>query len=326
MKICVTGGAGYIGSIVAQRLEGLGHDITVIDNLDTGHRKAVSAGCRFVEGDIRDPAALDEAISPGTEAVLHFAAKSLVGESMEKPLKYYDNNVAGTVSLLRAMEARDVTRFVFSSSAAVYGAPDSLPIMESAPCRPENPYGSTKLMVEQILAASEQAWGLAWVALRYFNAGGSTEHLGEDHDPETHLIPVVLDAALGRRDKLTIFGDDYDTPDGTCIRDYIHVIDLAEAHVLALEAMKNNFSGPLNLGSEDPFTVLQVVLKTEEVTGLEVPREIGPRRPGDPPALLASSRKAAEVLGWHKQHSSLEEIVRSAWEWRKKNPDGYSHS
>lgn len=320
----MTGGAGYIGSIVVERLVGLGHEVTVLDNLSTGHRAAITDPARFVEGDICDSATLEKAITDETGAVLHFAAKSLVGESMDRPLDYYHNNVAGTISLLQVMEARGVKRFVFSSSAAVYGAPDSLPIVETAPQQPENPYGATKLMVEQILAASQRAWGLGWVALRYFNAGGSTGNLGEDHDPETHLIPVVLDAALGRRDPLTIFGDDYETPDGTCIRDYIHVVDLAEAHVLALDAMEQNFSGSLNLGSEDPFTVLQVVRETEKVTGLEVPFAIGPRRAGDPPALLASSKRAEEVLGWRKQHSSLEEIVRSALEWRQNNPDGYA--
>jgi UDP-glucose 4-epimerase len=248
---------------------------------------------------------------------------SLVGESVEKPLDYFDNNVGGSIRLLEAMRDRGVKQFVFSSSAAVYGAPDALPIEETAPCRPENPYGATKLMVENILASCRAAWGLSYVALRYFNAGGSTEARGEDHTPETHLIPIVLDTALGRRKTFSIFGDDYETPDGTCIRDYIHVVDLARAHVLALEAMGTGFSGALNLGSEDPFTVLEVVRRTEAVTGSPVAYEVGPRRPGDPPALLASSRKAAEVLGWKQQHSTLEEIVESAWKWRQANPDGY---
>ncbi len=323
MKICVTGGAGYIGSVVVERLLELGHDVTVFDNLNTGHRDAVPGECRFVEGDIRDSAALAGAIDSGTDAVLHFAALSLVGESVQKPLAYYDNNVGGTITLLDVVRERGVDRFVFSSSAAVYGAPASLPIDESAPCRPENPYGSTKLMVERVLESSRDAFDLSYVALRYFNAGGSTATRGEDHDPETHLIPIVLDVALGRRDGFTIFGDDYDTPDGTCIRDYIHVVDLAEAHVLALDAMARGFSGSLNLGSEDPFTVLEVVKRTEAVTGRAVGYEIGERRAGDPPALVASSKLAEETLGWRKQHSSLDEIVRSAYEWRLANPDGY---
>lgn len=323
MKLCVTGGAGYIGSIVVEQLLQRGHDITVLDNLSTGHRDALSPECRFVEGDIRDAHALDDAIAPGTDAVLHFAARSQVGESVEKPLDYYDNNVGGSVALLREMEAKGVRRFVFSSSAAVYGEPVSLPIVETDPCEPVNPYGGTKLMIEHVLKACNVAWDLRYVALRYFNAGGSTDKFGEDHRPQTHLIPLVLDTAMGRRDKFTLFGQDYDTPDGTCIRDYIHTLDLAEAHVLALDAMESGFSGSLNLGSEDPFTVLDVVKKTEAVTGLSVNYEIGPRRAGDPPALLASSAQAEKVLGWRKQHSSLEEIIRSSYEWRLEHPGGY---
>lgn len=324
MKLCVTGGAGYIGSVVVERLLELGHEITVLDNLHTGHRAAVPDECRFVEGDIRDRAALDRAIDASTDAVLHFAALSQVGESVEKPLAYFDNNVGGTIKLLEAVRERGVGRFVFSSSAAVYGAPASLPIDETAACEPENPYGMTKLMIERVLESSRDAFGLSYVALRYFNAGGSTAARGEDHDPETHLIPVVLDAALGRRESFTIFGDDYDTPDGTCIRDYIHVVDLAEAHVQALDAMERGFSGSLNLGSEAPFTVLEVVKRTEAVTGREVDYEIGERRPGDPPALLASSKLAEETLGWKKRHSSLDEIIRSAYEWRTAHPRGYA--
>jgi len=324
MNICVTGGAGYIGSVVVECLLNQGHTITILDNMNTGHRNAIASEATFVEGDIRDVAALERAITPDTEAVLHFAALSLVGESVEKPLDYFENNVGGSIQLLKRMERAGVKKFVFSSSAAVYGAPDSLPIDETATCRPENPYGSTKLMVETICAASRVAWGLNYVALRYFNAGGSTPTKGEDHRPETHLIPIVLDAAAGKRDKLTIFGDDYDTPDGTCIRDYIHVVDLAEAHVLALSAMDAGFSGPLNLGSETPFTVLDVIKTTETVTGLKVPYEIGPRRAGDPPALVASSKKAEETLGWKKTSSSLEKIIESAHRWRHANPEGYS--
>jgi UDP-glucose 4-epimerase len=323
MKLCVTGGAGYIGSVVVERLLQTGHDITVLDNLSTGHRNAVPDGCRLVEGDIRDRAVLEEALDSQTDAVFHFAALSIVGDSVTDPLTYFDNNVGGSISLLRAMESYGIKRFVFSSSAAIYGAPKRLPIVESDPCEPTNPYGTTKLMIEKALEASCRSWGLSYVALRYFNAGGSTERFGEDHRPETHLIPIVLDTALGKREQLIIYGDDYETDDGTCIRDYIHVVDLAEAHLLALEAMDRDFSGPLNLGSEDPFTVLQVVKTTERVTGKRILYEIGSRRPGDPPALLASSKKAEEILGWRKRHSSLEEIIRSAYQWRISHPDGY---
>lgn len=325
MKLCVTGGAGYIGSVVVERLLERGHEITVLDNLSTGHREAVPGQCRLVEGDIRDPEALDQALDSQTDAVLHFAALSIVGDSVTDPLTYFDNNVCGSISLLRAVKASGITRIVFSSSAAIYGAPKGLPIVETDPCEPTNPYGATKLMIEKALEASHQAWGLSYVALRYFNAGGSTKRLGEDHRPETHLIPIVLDTALGKREQFAIFGNDYDTDDGTCIRDYIHVVDLADAHLKALDAMEQGFSGPLNLGSEDPFTVLQVVKSAEEVTGKRIRHEIGPRRAGDPPALLASSKKAEGVLKWRKKHSSLEEIIRSAYEWRLSHPNGYKN-
>lgn len=324
MKMCVTGGAGYIGSVVVENLLAKGHEIVVLDNLSTGHRGSIPAGCRLVEGDVRDRAALADALDPGVSAVLHFAAMSIVNDSVAEPLEYFDNNVGGTVCLLKAMKENGIKRFVFSSSAAVYGAPRRLPITESDPCEPENPYGTTKLFVEKVLEASRTSWGLAYVALRYFNAGGATVSYGEDHDPESHLIPIVLDVATGKRDKFSVFGDDYETSDGTCIRDYVHVSDLAEAHVLALDAMDKGFSGALNLGSEDPFTVLQVVQNVEKITGKKITYEIGPRRPGDPPALLASSRKAEEVLGWQKRHSSLEEIIRSAYQWRLNHPDGYT--
>ncbi len=322
MKLCVTGGAGYIGSIVTHTLLQRGHDVTVLDNLNTGHRSAISKDVRFVEGDIRNDESVDEALR-GADAVLHFAALSLVGESVQQPLMYFNNNVAGTVSLLEGMQRAGIERFVFSSSAAVYGAPDGLPITEDAVTRPENPYGESKLMVEKILRAANAAWGVRFVALRYFNAGGSTDVLGEDHRPESHLIPIVLDTIRGVRDEFTIFGDDYDTPDGTCIRDYIHVVDLADAHARALAAMDRGFSGSLNLGSDTPFTVLEVVKTAEKITGKSVNFRIGNRRPGDPPALLASSQKAQDILGWHKQHSDLESIIRSAYDWRLRNPEGY---
>ncbi|HXV14763.1 MAG TPA: UDP-glucose 4-epimerase GalE [Candidatus Krumholzibacteria bacterium] len=324
MKLLVTGGAGYIGSVVAESLVARGHEVCVLDNLTTGHRDAVPSQARFVEGDVRDASALGTALGTGTDAVLHFAASSVVAESVARPLDYFDNNVGGSVSLLRAMEKAGVTRMVFSSTAAVYGAPDELPIEEAAPCAPENPYGWSKLMIERVLEASRAAWGLGYVALRYFNAGGATAARGEDHRPESHLIPVVLDAALGTRASVTVFGDDYATRDGTCLRDYIHVSDLADAHVLALDAMASGFSGALNLGSEAGFTVLDVIRATERVTGRSVRYEVGPRRPGDPPALVASSRRASGVLGWRPRASALDEIVRSAHAWRSAHPQGYA--
>jgi UDP-glucose 4-epimerase len=323
MKLCITGGAGYIGSVVIERLLKDGHEICVIDNLTTGHRSAVPDRCRFVQGDIRDRAVLAEAFSKPVDAVFHFAAKSVVPESVSKPLDYFNNNVGGTLALLETMRDRHVKHFIFSSSAAVYGTPERLPIEETDACRPDNPYGHSKLMIETMLACSGTAWGLGSISLRYFNAAGSSAHYGEDHSPESHLLPIVLDVALGRRDLLTVYGDDYDTPDGTCTRDYIHVRDLAEAHVLALESCVGGYSGVLNLGSDTPHTVLDVIKTVGRVTGKDVPYEIGPRRAGDPPALLASSKRAEEVLGWRKKHSSLEEIIQSAYDWRMAHPDGY---
>ncbi|MCI0452488.1 MAG: UDP-glucose 4-epimerase GalE [Candidatus Latescibacteria bacterium] len=324
MKLLVTGGAGYIGSVVAESLVARGHEVCVLDNLSTGHRDAVPSAARFVDGDVRDASALAMALATGTDAVLHFAASSVVAESVARPLDYFDNNVGGTVSLLRAMEKTGVKRMVFSSTAAVYGGPEELPIEEAAPCAPENPYGWSKLMIERVLDASRTAWGLAYVALRYFNAGGATAERGEDHRPESHLIPIVLDAALGARASVTVFGNDYETRDGTCLRDYIHVSDLADAHVLALDAMASGFSGALNLGSEVGFTVLEVIRATERVTGRTIRFDVGPRRPGDPPALVASSRRASGVLGWRPRASALDEIVRSAYAWRAAHPQGYT--
>ncbi len=323
MKLCVTGGAGYIGSVVIEKLLEKGHDILIIDNLSTGHRDAIPENCRFVDGDIRDESVLNNAFSGPVDAVLHFAAKSVIPDSVARPLDYFDNNIGGTVSLLKAMRDHDVKRFVFSSSAAVYGTPERLPIEETDPCNPQNPYGQTKLMIERILEYCRSAWGLGYVSLRYFNAAGSSERFGEDHRPESHLLPIVLDVALGRREELVVYGDDYDTPDGTCTRDYIHVLDLAEAHVLAMDACEKGFSGPLNLGSDEPHSVLDVVKAVERVTGRKVTYRVGKRRPGDPPALLASSKRAGEVLGWRKQHSTLDEIIRSAFDWRMKHPLGY---
>jgi UDP-glucose 4-epimerase len=322
VRVCVTGGAGYVGSVVAELLVTQGHDVRILDNLSTGHRDAIPAGCALVEGDIRDDAVLSRALD-GVEAVLHFAALSVVADSMRRPLDYFDNNITGTTMLVRAMQARGIRRLVFSSTAAVYGTPEVLPIREEAPCHPENPYGWSKLTVEWMLAASRKAWGLDYVALRYFNAAGATGACGEDHRPESHLIPIVLDAALGRRESVTVFGDDYPTRDGTCVRDYVHVSDLASAHVLALEAMARGFSGALNLGSESGFTVREVIDATTRVTRSSARVENGARRAGDPPALVASSAKAREILGWSPGKSDLETIVASALAWRECHPSGY---
>ncbi|HEX5133579.1 MAG TPA: UDP-glucose 4-epimerase GalE [Candidatus Krumholzibacteria bacterium] len=324
MKLCVTGGAGYVGSVVCEHLLAAGHDVTVVDNFSTGHRDAVPEGCALVEGDIRDARVLARAIDASVEGVLHFAALSVVADSVRHPLDYFDNNVGGTVALLRAMQAVGVGRFVFSSTAAVYGAPATLPIDERALCAPENPYGWSKLAVEKVLEAAHASAGLRYVALRYFNAAGSTATRGEDHRPESHLIPIVLDTALGARASVTVFGDDYPTRDGTCLRDYIHVSDLADAHVRALAAMDGGFSGALNLGSESGFTVLEIIDACERITGRAVARAIGPRRAGDPPALVAASGRAAEVLGWTRRASSIDEIIRSAHAWRSAHPAGYA--
>ena len=323
MKVCVTGGAGYVGSVVAEVLTSWRHEVVVLDNLSTGHRDAVPQGCRLIEGDVRDAGVLARALD-GVEAVLHFAALSVVADSMRRPLDYFDHNVTGTTVLVRAMAARGIRRLVFSSTAAVYGTPAVLPIQEDAPCRPENPYGWSKLTVEWMLAAARAAWGLEYVALRYFNAAGATAVCGEDHRPESHLIPIVLGAALGRRDAVTVFGDDYPTRDGTCVRDYVHVSDLADAHVLALDAMARGFSGVLNLGSEHGFTVREVIDATERVSGRKVRVENGPRRAGDPPGLVASSRRAVDVLGWSPSHKSLDGIIASALAWHERHPDGYA--
>ncbi len=324
MNLCVTGGAGYVGSVVAERLLADGHRVTVVDNLSTGHRDAVPAGCDLVEGDVRDARVMARALGASTDAVLHFAALSVVAESVQRPLDYFDNNVGGTVSILRAMEKAGVGRIVFSSTAAVYGSPASLPIEEAAPCAPENPYGWSKLAVEKVLEAARVSAGLQYVALRYFNAAGASAALGEDHRPESHLIPIVLEAAMGARKGVTVFGSDYPTRDGTCLRDYIHVVDLADAHARALEAMAQGFSGALNLGSETGFTVLEVIAACERVTGRPVAQQQGPRRAGDPPALVASSRRAAEVLGWKARASALDEIIASAHAWRSGHPQGYA--
>ncbi|HUV35469.1 MAG TPA: UDP-glucose 4-epimerase GalE [Patescibacteria group bacterium] len=323
MKILVTGGAGYIGSIVAEFLCDAGHHVIVIDDLSTGHRDALEPRARFVEGSILDRETTLPVLSDGIDAVCHFAAFSLVAESMEHPLKYYRNNIAGAVSLLGAMKEAGVGYFLFSSTAAVYGEPASVPITENAPLNPVNAYGNTKLAVERLLADCHAAWGLKFLCLRYFNAAGASERFGEDHHPETHLIPLVIDAACGKRPELVVYGDDYPTLDGTCVRDYIHVKDLASAHLLGLDKLVRGLTGALNLGNGRGFSVREVVKAGEEVMGRKVPYRIGERRAGDPAVLFASSAKAEELLGWDRAYPDIEKIIRDAYEWRKRFPRGY---
>jgi UDP-glucose 4-epimerase len=327
-KILVTGGAGYVGSVSVEAFLEAGHDVVVLDDLSTGHRGAVPPGATLHQGSYGDADALAGLLeSERIEAILHCAARSLVGESIADPSKYYRDNVAGGVALLEAARLAQVERLVFSSSAAVYGIPDVIPIPEDAPARPINPYGETKRTFEGALAWYGQAYGLRSVSLRYFNVAGATERLGEVHDPETHLIPNVLRAAE-RDEAITLFGDDYPTPDGTCIRDYIHVADLANAHLRAIEATERSdrrASEALvcNLGNGGGFSVREVLAAAEAVVGRPIPATIGPRRPGDPPVLVARADRAAEVLGWRPMRPSIEEMVSSAWAWRLSHADGY---
>lgn len=325
MRILVAGGAGYIGSITVEHLVDQGHEITVIDNLYRGHRAAVHPAAKFHQADLADTAALDTIFREGRfDAVMHFCASSLVGESVTAPLDYYRNNIANGLNLLEVMIRHGVHMFVFSSTAALFGEPNSVPIAEDAPHVPLNPYGRSKLFFEHILRDAETAHGIKAVCLRYFNAAGATKDRGEDHRPETHLIPLILDAARGRRPSVTIFGEDYHTPDGTCIRDYIHVSDLAQAHILALESLVDAETGSAyNLGNGQGFSVREVIQAVETVTGLKVPVTVGPRRAGDPAALVASSLKIRTELGWKPQFPELQTIVASAWDWMQRNPDGY---
>ena len=327
-RILVTGGAGYVGSVSVAALVAAGHSVMVLDDLTTGHAAAVPAGAVLRRGSYTDEASVRSLlVASRIEAILHCAARSLVGESIREPAAYYRDNVAGGVALLEAARKTGVKRFVFSSTAAVYGTPDDTPISEDAPLRPINTYGETKRTLETALAWYGRAYGLRSVTLRYFNVAGATDELGEDHDPETHLIPNVLKAAEGGPE-LTVFGEDYPTPDGTCVRDYIHVADLADAHLLALEATaptdaRTNEALVCNLGSGGGFSVREVLNTTAALVGHEVPHTIGPRRDGDPPVLVASSDRATQVLGWRARRPSLDEIIGSALEWRRRNPGGY---
>src|SRR6476646_2510908 len=328
MRILVTGGAGYVGSVSADAFIRAGHDVVVLDDLSTGHRGAVPPGATLHHGTYADTDALASLLeSERIDAILHCAARSLVGESIADPSRYYRDNVAGGVALLEAARAAQVDRAVFSSTAAVYGVPDVTPIPEDAPLRPINPYGESKRTFESALAWYGRAYGLRSVSLRYFNVAGATEALGEVHEPETHLIPSVLLAAEGGA-PLTLFGDDYPTPDGTCLRDYIHVADLADAHLRAIEATAPGDARtdePLvcNLGNADGFSIREVIAAAEAVVGSTIPYTVGPRRAGDPPVLVARSTRAAEILGWRPIRPTLDEMVGSAWRWRRAWPAGY---
>ena len=327
-RILVTGGAGYVGSVSAAAFLAAGHEVIVLDDLTTGHRAAVPPGARLHVGTYGDADAMGRVLTDERiEAILHCAARSLVGESIAEPAKYYRDNVAGGVALLEAARTVGVERVVFSSSAAVYGTPDATPIPEDAPLRPINPYGETKRTFEAALSWYGRAYGMRGVSLRYFNVAGATEALGEDHDPETHLIPNVLAAAEGRQ-VLTVFGDDYPTSDGTCVRDYIHVEDLADAHLRAIEATapgdpRTEVFLACNLGVGGGFSIREVIAAAERAVGREIPYTVGPRREGDPPVLVASATRAAEVLDWHPAHPTLDQMVSSAWAWRQRYPSGY---
>ncbi|MFI5973026.1 UDP-glucose 4-epimerase GalE [Streptomyces sp. NPDC051452] len=316
MKYLVTGGAGYVGGVVARHLLEAGHEVTVLDNLSTGFREGVPAGAAFIEGDIRDAA---KWLDSSYDAVLHFAAFSQVGESVVKPEKYWDNNVAGSMALLGAMREAGVRKLVFSSTAATYGEPEQVPIVESAPTRPTSAYGATKLAVDHMITSEAKAHGLAAVSLRYFNVAGAYGTCGERHDPESHLIPLVLQVALGRREAISVYGDDYPTPDGTCVRDYIHVADLAEAHLLALTAARPGEHLICNLGNGSGFSVREVIETVREVTGHPIPEVIAPRRGGDPAVLVASADTAREKLGWNPSRADLAGIVADAWDFARRN-------
>jgi UDP-glucose 4-epimerase len=324
VKLLVTGGAGYIGSIVARRLLEGGHEVAVLDNLKRGHRAAVPAEAELVVVDLLDPEALGAALAQGFDAVLHFAALALVGESGTNPERYYRTNVGGTLNLLEAMHAAGVGRLVFSSTCAVYGQPDEVPIPESTPTRPTSAYGRSKLAVDWMISDYCDAHGLGAVSLRYFNVAGASHGLGEDHHPETHLIPNILRTALGANPFVEIFGTDYPTPDGTAIRDYIHIEDLSDAHVLALEATRGGEHQIFNLGIGNGFSVREVIAAAERVTGKAVETREAPRRPGDPPMLVAASARIRSELGWEPRKPQLEDMVGDAWAFAQANPNGYS--
>ncbi|WBW98670.1 UDP-glucose 4-epimerase GalE [Oceanirhabdus sp. W0125-5] len=326
MNILVCGGAGYIGSHMVAELLDNGHQVVILDNLQKGHNEAILGGKLYV-GDIRDREILDKVFNENKiDAVIDFAADSLVGESVQEPLKYFNNNVGGTISLLEAMRDHNVKYIVFSSTAATYGEPENIPILEEDRTLPTNPYGESKLAVEKILKWCDNAYGIKYTALRYFNAAGAhiSGKIGEDHQPESHLIPIILQVALGKREKIFMFGEDYNTKDGTCVRDYIHVTDLANAHLLALERLMNGGDSAIyNLGNGKGFSVKEVIEVARKVTGHPIPAEIAPRRAGDPATLIASSERGKNELGWEPKYNSLETIIDTAWNWHSNHPNGY---
>lgn len=327
MTVLVLGGAGYVGSHAVEMLVAKGYDVAVVDNLVTGHRAAVPANIRFYEGDVRDRAFMKKvfSIEKNIEGVMHFCAYSLVGESMQKPAMYFDNNVGGCITLLEVMEQFNVKHIVFSSTAATFGIPKESPISEKTPQNPINPYGESKLMMEKMMKWQSEATDMTYVALRYFNVAGASNdgHIGEAHKNETHLIPIILQVALGKRDFITIYSDNYNTPDGTCVRDYIDMEDLINAHIKALEYLKaGGKSDQFNLGSSHGYSNLEVLETARKVTGKEIPSQMGERRPGDPDSLVADSTKAGQVLDWHVEHD-LEHIIENAWRWHSGHPDGY---
>jgi UDP-glucose 4-epimerase len=324
MNILVTGGAGYIGSVTVETLLQEGHSVVVLDNLATGHREAVHEAAGFVLADITDREMVAHALEEyEIHAVMHFSASSLVGESMEEPFKYFRNNTLGSLELLETMLLCGVRKFILSSTAALFGRPERLPIPEDAPIQPGSVYGASKRMIEEMLIWLHATKNLSYVTLRYFNAAGATERFGEDHDPETHLIPLVLGVAQGKREFVTIFGDDYATRDGTPVRDYIHVKDLAQAHVLAAQALGEGEARAYNLGNGQGFSVNEVITVCREVTGHPIPSRVAPRRQGDPAALVADSSRIARELGWKPEHPDLKSIVASAWRWHQAHPEGY---
>ena len=326
MKILVTGGAGYIGSIVVEQLIARGEQVVVFDNLYQGHRSAVHPAAVFVQGDLADRAALDALFTEHRpEGIMHFASHTLVGESMQNPFLYIGDNVTNGLNLLQAAVQHDVRRFILSSTANLFDQPEHMPIAETERIVPGSPYGELKFILERLLHWMDRIYGLRFAALRYFNACGASAERGEDHHPELHLIPIILEVAMGKREKVTIFGDDYPTPDGTCVRDYVHVLDLAQAHILALYALDRG-SRTYNLGNGKGFSVKEVVETVRQVTGRPIPVEIGPRRPGDPAVLVASSEAIRRDLGWDPQATRLDAIVESAWRWHLAHPDGYGHS
>ena len=325
--ILVCGGAGYIGSHAVRQLIDRGEEVIIVDNLETGHEDAIHPQAKFYKVDIRDEEALDKVFAENKiDEVIHFAANSLVGESMTNPLKYFNNNVHGTEILLKVMVAHDVKKIVFSSTAATYGEPKNIPILESDETNPTNAYGETKLCMEKMMKWADKAHGVKYISLRYFNVAGAHEsgEIGEDHNPETHLIPLILQVPLGKREFISIFGDDYETHDGTCIRDYIHVTDLADAHILSVHKLREGSESNIyNLGSGNGFTVKEMIETARKVTGHEIPANVCERRAGDPAKLVASSEKARRELGWVPKHENVEDMISSAWNWHQKHPNGF---